>query len=134
MLSSRLAYRIAFNVAVWRECLRVLTPGGHLVAFGGTRTYHRMTCAVEDAGFEIRDCLMWLYGTGFPKSNNVGALIDKRKGLLKHRGKRLVNGFQPQRVPLERKPLPAWRIERRYRIWRSNTSDGAPHSSPLTSR
>jgi len=86
---------IAFNVAVWDECLRVLKPGGHLVAFGGTRTYHRMTCAIEDAGFEIRDCLMWLYGTGFPKSHNVAAFIDKRKGLLKHRGKRLVNGFKP---------------------------------------
>jgi DNA modification methylase len=51
-----------------REALRVLKPGGHLIAFGGTRTYHRLTCAIEDAGFEIRDCLAWLYGAGFPKS------------------------------------------------------------------
>jgi DNA modification methylase len=63
---------VAFNVAVWQECLRVLKPGAHLVAFGGTRTYHRMACAIEDAGFDIRDCLMWLYGTGFPKSHNIG--------------------------------------------------------------
>lgn len=62
---------IAYDVNVWRECLRVLKPGGHLLAFGGTRTYHRMTCAIEDAGFEIRDSLHWIYGSGFPKSMNV---------------------------------------------------------------
>ncbi len=61
---------IAFNPAVWSEVLRVLAPGTYLMAFGGTRTFHRMTCAIEDAGFEIRDCLMWLYGTGFPKSKS----------------------------------------------------------------
>jgi DNA modification methylase len=54
----------------WREALRVAKPGAHLVAFGGTRTYHRLTCAIEDAGWEIRDCLSWLYGSGFPKSHN----------------------------------------------------------------
>jgi DNA modification methylase len=53
---------IAYNVDLWKECLRVLKPGGHLLAFGGTRTYHRMACAIEDAGFEIRDCIQWLYG------------------------------------------------------------------------
>jgi site-specific DNA-methyltransferase (adenine-specific) len=63
---------IAYNVEVWRECLRVLKPGGHLLAFGGSRTYHRLACAVEDAGFEIRDQIMWVYGSGFPKSLNVG--------------------------------------------------------------
>jgi len=62
---------IAYNVAMWAECLRVLKPGGHLLAFGGTRTYHRMTCAIEDAGFAIRDSLSWIYGSGFPKSQNV---------------------------------------------------------------
>ncbi len=62
------------------EALRVLKPGGHLVAFGGTRTYHRMVCAVEDAGFEIRDTLMWLYGQGFPKSHDVSKAIDKTAG------------------------------------------------------
>lgn len=54
----------------WREALRVAKPGAHLVAFGGTRTFHRLTCAIEDAGWEIRDCLSWLYGSGFPKSHN----------------------------------------------------------------
>lgn len=63
---------VAYNVEVWKECLRVLKPGGHLLAFGGTRTYHRMTVAIEDAGFQIRDCLMWVYGSGFPKSHNIG--------------------------------------------------------------
>ena len=62
---------IAYDLTVWTECLRVLKPGGHLIAFGGTRTYHRMTVAIEDAGFEIRDCIMWLYGSGFPKSHNL---------------------------------------------------------------
>ena len=55
---------------IWAECLRVCKPGGFLLAFGGTRTYHSLTCAIEDAGWEIRDCLMWIYGSGFPKSHN----------------------------------------------------------------
>jgi site-specific DNA-methyltransferase (adenine-specific) len=62
----------AFATEFWAECLRVLKPGGHVVAFSGTRTYHRMACAIEDAGFEIRDQLQWLYGSGFPKSHNAG--------------------------------------------------------------
>lgn len=61
---------VAFSEEFWRECLRVLKPGGHVVAFSGTRTYHRMAVAIEDAGFEIRDQLGWLYGSGFPKSHN----------------------------------------------------------------
>ncbi|MFD4957127.1 DNA-methyltransferase [Microbacterium sp. NPDC058389] len=71
---------IAFDVEVWRECLRVLKPGGHLLAFGGTRTWHRIAAAIEDAGFEIRDSIAWLYGSGFPKSMNVGVAIDKMLG------------------------------------------------------
>jgi DNA modification methylase len=70
---------IAYNVEVWRECLRVLKPGGHLLAFGGSRTYHRLACAVEDAGFDIRDQIMWVYATGFPKSLDVGKAIDKQR-------------------------------------------------------
>ena len=62
------------------ECLRVLKPGGHLLAFGGTRTWHRLACAVEDAGFEIRDSIAWLYGSGFPKSLDVSKAIDKVNG------------------------------------------------------
>ncbi len=71
---------IAYNVELWKECLRVLKPGGHLLAFGGTRTYHRMTCAIEDAGFEIRDCIQWLYSQGFPKSHDISKAIDKKLG------------------------------------------------------
>jgi len=62
------------------EALRVLKPGGHIVAFGGTRVFHRLTAGLEDAGFEVRDCLMWLYGTGFPKSLDVAKAIDKAAG------------------------------------------------------
>ena len=68
---------IAYNVDMWGECLRVLKPGGHLLAFGGSRTYHRMACAIEDAGFEIRDSLHWVYGSGFPKSLDIGKAIDR---------------------------------------------------------
>lgn len=71
---------IAYDVNVWRECLRVLKPGGHLLAFGGSRTYHRLACAVEDAGFEIRDQIMWIFGSGFPKSLDVSKAIDKAAG------------------------------------------------------
>ena len=62
-----------------REALRVLKPGGHLLAFGGTRTFHRLACGIEDAGFEVRDCLSWLYGSGFPKSLDVSKAIDKKR-------------------------------------------------------
>lgn len=60
------------GVEFWREALRVLKPGGHVLAFGGTRTFHRLAVGIEDAGFEIRDCLSWMYGSGFPKSHNIG--------------------------------------------------------------
>ena len=70
---------IAYSVPMWAHCLRVLKPGGHLLAFGGTRTYHRMACAIEDAGLEIRDSIHWTYGSGFPKSLDVSKAIDKRK-------------------------------------------------------
>lgn len=71
---------IAYQVDTWAAALRVLKPGGHLLAFSGTRTYHRMTCAIEDAGFEIRDCIAWMYGSGFPKSLDVSKAIDKAAG------------------------------------------------------
>lgn len=71
---------IAYDVDVWRQCWDALKPGGHLLAFGGTRTYHRMTVAIEDAGFEIRDSMHWIYGSGFPKSLDVSKAIDKAAG------------------------------------------------------
>jgi DNA modification methylase len=71
---------IAYDVTVWEECLRVLKPGGHVLAFGGSRTWHRLAVAVEDAGFELRDSIAWLYGSGFPKSLDVSKAIDKNLG------------------------------------------------------
>jgi len=68
------------GVEFWTEALRVAKPGAHLVAFGGTRTYHRLAVAIEDAGWEVRDCLSWLYGSGFPKSLDVSKQIDKHGG------------------------------------------------------
>ena len=67
------------------ECLRVLKPGGHLLAFGGTRTWHRLACAVEDAGFEVRDSIAWMYGSGFPKSMDVSKAIDKAAGATREK-------------------------------------------------
>jgi site-specific DNA-methyltransferase (adenine-specific) len=71
---------IANNVEMWKEVLRILKPGGHLLSFSSPRTYHRMTCAIEDAGFEIRDQIMWCFGSGFPKSQNVSKALDKMAG------------------------------------------------------
>ena len=71
---------IAYSIELWTECLRVLKPGGHLLSFGGTRTFHRVAVAIEDAGFEIRDNIAWLYGSGFPKSLDVSKAIDKAAG------------------------------------------------------
>ena len=71
---------IAFKIDTWQKCFDVLKEGGYLLAFGGTRTFHRIACAIEDAGFEIRDTIMWLYGSGFPKSMDISKQIDKRNG------------------------------------------------------
>ena len=72
---------VAFQKTTWEKCFKILKPGGYLLAFGGSRTYHRIACAIEDAGFEIRDTIMWLYGSGFPKSMNIGLMIDKKNGV-----------------------------------------------------
>ena len=76
---------IAYSVELWTECLRVVKPGGHLLSFGGTRTFHRVAVAIEDAGFEIRDNMAWLYGSGFPKSLDVSKAIDKAAGAERKR-------------------------------------------------
>lgn len=86
----------AFDPEFWREVLRVLKPGGHVVAFSGTRTYHRLACAIEDAGFEIRDQIGWLFGSGFPKSHN-------QKGAWEGWGTALKPAWEP--ICLARKPL-----------------------------
>jgi len=87
---------VAFDPAFWNDVLRVLKPGGHVVAFGGTRTYHRLACAIEDGGFEIRDQIGWLYGSGFPKSHN-------QDGDWKGWGTALKPAWEP--IVLARKPI-----------------------------
>ena len=84
------------GVHFWEAALRVAKPGAHLLAFGGTRTFHRLTCAIEDAGWEIRDCLGWIYGSGFPKSHNL-------KGDHEGWGTALKPAWEP--IILARKPL-----------------------------
>jgi site-specific DNA-methyltransferase (adenine-specific) len=99
---------VANDPQVWAECLRVLKPGGYLLAFSGTRTQHRMVCAIEDAGFEIRDQIGWAYGSGFPKSLDVSKAIDKAAGAERERGAargkigtnktRVEQGYRPNEV------------------------------------
>lgn len=85
------------SVDIWKEALRVLKPGGHLLSFGGTRNYHRLVVNIEDAGFEIRDCIQWLYGSGFPKSHNI------KEGEFKGWGTALKPANEP--ICVARKPL-----------------------------
>jgi len=109
---------IAYNVEVWRQCLRILKPGGHMLAFGGSRTYHRLACAVEDAGFEIRDQIMWVYGSGFPKS------LDVAKALDKHFGKeREVVGYADPHDP---------RTAMARSIYGAKIQDGPGRGNPIT--
>ena len=99
---------IAYSVELWTECLRVLKPGGHLLAFGGSRTWHRLTVAIEDAGFDVRDSIAWLYGSGFPKSLNIRKAIDKAAGAEREVATELVSDlFGEQEV---RKEKPAFGI------------------------
>lgn len=86
---------VAFRPETWQLVLRALKPGAHLLAFGGTRTFHRLTCAIEDAGFEVRDVLCWLYGSGFPKSHDVSKAIDRAAGAEREAvGTRTVNDIR----------------------------------------
>lgn len=89
------------SVEIWKECLRVLKPGGHLLSFAGSRTYHRMAVRIEDAGFEIRDQIMYIYGSGFPKSHNIGKAIDKIEG-----NEREVVGMNPNHRNTESDVIP----------------------------
>ena len=96
---------IAYDAALWSEVLRVLKPGGHLLAFGGTRTWHRLAVAIEDAGFEIRDSIAWMYGQGFPKSLDVSKAIDKGEGHWRGKGGNVATGNASMSWPnLERTP------------------------------
>lgn len=96
---------VAHDAATWRHVLRVLKPGAHLLAFGGSRTYHRLVCALEDAGFEIRDCIMWLYGEGYPKSKQLGEGLG--------------TGIKPAHEPivLARRPLDHETVTKTHEAW-----------------
>ncbi len=89
---------IAFKKETWQNCFEVLKPGGYLLAFGGSRTYHRIACAIEDAGFEIRDCIMYLYGCGFSKSYNIGLAIGKKNGIDNRTGNIRTDGVNNQNI------------------------------------
>lgn len=108
---------IIFNPEAWKRCLQVLKPGGHLVAFCGSRTFHRMVCAIEDAGFEIRDTIMWIYGSGMPKSSNVGKMLEKKYGhpvddeFYKY-GNALKPAYEP--IVIARKPFEGSMIENMF--------------------
>ena len=96
---------IAFQKETWELALKLLKPGGHLLAFSASRNYHRMAVAIEDVGFEIRDQMMWLYGSGFPKSMNVGKAFDKKLGNSEWEG--WGTALKPAHEPIvmARKPL-----------------------------
>lgn len=98
---------IAFKKETWQNCFEVLKPGGYLLAFGGSRTYHRIACAIEDAGFEIRDCIMYLYGCGFSKSYNIGLAIDKKNGVSQNEWQGWGTCLKPAYEPIivARKPF-----------------------------
>jgi len=92
---------IAFRKETWELFMKVLKPGGHLLAFSSSRTYHRMAVAIEDAGFNIRDQIMWLYGSGFPKSMNLGKIVDKKLrgvGIGKSDPKSPLHGTKRQKI------------------------------------
>ena len=88
------------TVELWKEAMRVLKPGGHLLSFAGSRTYHRMAVNIEDAGFDIRDQIMWVYGTGFSKSHNIGKSVDKLQGNERENmGKHIQSKLNPNKKP-----------------------------------
>jgi site-specific DNA-methyltransferase (adenine-specific) len=125
---------VAFDPATWSAALRVLKPGGYMLAMGGTRTYHRLACAVEDAGFEVRDCLMWMYGTGFPKGQ--GCLKPAWEPILLARkpGKRVLPlGIDVCRVPTDEAGKPREYEPREDREnWRiTGGTNGSGATSPL---
>lgn len=102
---------VAFDVDLWRDILRVLKPGGHVAAFGASRTYHRLACAIEDAGFEIRDQIDWVYASGMPHGSDAGMLVDRESGATRTGQAEQWAGWYSQLKPahepicLARKPL-----------------------------
>ena len=104
---------IAFNVELWKECLRVLKPGGYILAFGGTRTVHKMASAIEDAGFMIEDQIIWVYGQGMPKSRNIGKDLNQVE--LEKYGTGLKPAFEP--IVVAQKPISEKNIAKNFIKW-----------------
>ena len=122
------------SVDIWAECLRVLKPGGYLLAFAGTRTQHRMAVRIEDAGFEIRDMLVWAYGSGFPKSLNISKILEKKDGLLNNTTETLFNNPNGKRDLSKRsdygyKYVPQTQKAKEWEGWGSNLK---PAVEPIT--
>lgn len=115
------------SVEFWREVFRVLKPGGHFLSFGGTRTYHRMVVNMEDAGFEIRDQVMWLYGSGFPRSHNVSKGIDKLKG-----AEREVIGFDETKLRPNKKGFAKVTSSIETKSNEGHKDNGATTTAPAT--
>ncbi len=130
---------IAYDPVLWAEVLRVLKPGGWLLSFGGSRTYHRMACAIEDAGFEIRDMIEWIYGSGFPKSMDVSKAMDKAAGAERTRGKlrgrigqnktRCEQGYRPNEVAPSYDSGPP--ITDDYKLWNGWGTALKPAHEPI---
>jgi DNA modification methylase len=122
---------IAYNVELWKECLRVLKPGGHLLSFGGSRTFHRIAVAIEDAGFEIRDNIAWLYGSGFPKSLDISKAIDKAAGAPREVIGKKINTYDGSKRnpethgnPADQSNIGNWGLKQ--------TPHGLPETAPAT--
>ena len=118
------------GVAFWSAALRVAKPGAHLLAFGGTRTFHRLAVAIEDAGWEIRDTVMWVYGSGFPKSHDVGKGIDKAAGAERTAvtTRKAANLFEAEREEIEIFKGAQSESTGRYGAW----GDGITATAPAT--
>lgn len=104
------------SVEIWKECYRVLKPGGYLLSFAGTRTQHRMAVNIEDAGFEIRDMIAWVYGSGFPKSLNIGKAVDKLQG----NEREIIGQKKSLALPISDQ-LEGWGETREYNVTKGNS-------------
>jgi len=125
---------------IWEECIRVIKPGGYLLAFAGSRTYHRMAVKIEDAGFEIRDQIMWVYGSGFPKSLNIGKGVDKKLGnerevvekmIITGAGFNKVKGFGKTNIKNDGEANTEWNVTKGNSEWEGWGTALKPAHEPI---